>query len=298
MTRRWRVDDQRSGPGGREGPEYLAWLRESPQGDYLLLIGASTFRLLYGTSGASDLRLARSTGHQCEVGAIVEQSNVDQALPAPAGEPGSVGIAEIRAVNIVYRVRDGHFHGTAIDKRPVRGPVDVTWSGMAGDRQLGSSHGGVDKAVYAYSDEDADWWADELSREIPSGLFGENLRTHGLATSGAVIGEQWSAGTAVFEVRMPRTPCENLALRMGIEKFHIRFNNTGRVGALLRVLQPGVVCAGDIVSVVDRPDHGVRVADLATGPDAVQMQRLLDAGIPLAKNVRAKAERIVRRAGP
>ena len=65
--------------------------------------------------------------------------------------------------------------------------------GMAGDRQLGSSHGGKDKAVYAYSDEDADWWADELSREIPSGLFGENLRTHGLATSGAVIGEQWSA---------------------------------------------------------------------------------------------------------
>jgi MOSC domain-containing protein YiiM len=207
-----------------------------------------------------------------------------------------VGIAEIRAVNVVYRVRDGYFHDTAIDKRPVDGPVDVTWLGMAGDQQLGSSHGGVDKAVYAYSDEDADWWADELGREIPPGLFGENLRTHGLASSGAVIGEQWSAGTAVFEVRMPRTPCENLSLRIGIEGFHLRFNNTGRVGALLRVLQPGVVRAGDIVSVIDRPDHGVRVADLATGPDEVLMQRLLDSGIPLAKNVRAEAQRIVRRA--
>jgi hypothetical protein len=50
------------------------------------------------------------------------------------------------------------------------------------------------------------------------------------------------------------------------------------------------------VTVVERPDHGVRVADLATGPDAVQMQRLLDSGIPLANNVRAKASRIVRRA--
>ena len=213
------------------------------------------------------------------------------------GEHGQVGSAEIRAVNVVYRVRDGYFHDTAIDKRPVAGPVDVTWLGLAGDRQLDSSHGGLDKAVYAYSDEDADWWADELGREIPPGLFGENLRMHGLATSGAVIGERWSAGTALFEVRMPRTPCENLSLRMGLERFHIRFNDTGRVGALLRVLQPGVVRAGDTVTVVDRPGHGVRVANLAMGPDAVQMQRLLDSGTPLARNVRAKAQRIVRRAG-
>ena len=205
--------------------------------------------------------------------------------------------AEIRTVNLVYRVHPGYFHDTAIDKRPVDGPVEVNRLGLVGDRQLGSSHGGVDRAVYAYSDEDAEWWADEVDQEIPPGLFGENLRTHGVATSGAVIGERWSAGTALFEVRMPRTPCENLSLRMGIEGFHIRFNNTGRVGALLRVLQPGVVHAGDTVTVVDRPGHEVRVADLATGPDAAQMQRLLDSGIPLAKSVRAKACRITRRAG-
>lgn len=208
-----------------------------------------------------------------------------------------MGTAEIRTVNVVYQVRPGYFHDTAIDKRPVDGPVEVTCLGLVGDRQIDSSHGGVDKAVYAYSDEDAEWWADELGREIPPGLFGENLRTHGLATCDALIGERWSAGTALLEVRMPRTPCENLSLRMGLERFHIRFNNTGRVGALLRVLEPGVVRAGDMVTVVFRPSHGVRVADLATGPDADQMQRLLDSGIPLAKNVRAKAHRIVRPAG-
>lgn len=222
---------------------------------------------------------------------------MDQAWPAPPGQHGGMGHAEISAVNVVYRVRPGYFHDTAIDKRPVDGPVDVTWLGLAGDRQLGRSHGGVDKAVYAYCDEDAEWWADQLGREIPPGLFGENLRIHGLAASDAVLGERWSAGTALFEVRMPRTPCENLSLRMGLDRFHIRFNDSGRVGALLRVLQPGVVRAGDVVTVVDRPGHGVRVADLATGPDAAQMQRLLDSGIPLARSVRAKAQRIVRRAG-
>jgi hypothetical protein len=55
------------------------------------------------------------------------------------------------------------------------------------------------------------------------------------------------------------------------------------------------VCAGDPITVVDRPDHGVRVRDLATGLDATGMRRLLDSGIPLATTVRAKAHRIVGR---
>jgi dihydrofolate reductase len=33
---------------GLEGPEYLAWLGESPEGDYLVLMGATTYRLMYG----------------------------------------------------------------------------------------------------------------------------------------------------------------------------------------------------------------------------------------------------------
>jgi dihydrofolate reductase len=33
---------------GLEGPEYLAWLGDSPEGDYLLLMGANTYRLMHG----------------------------------------------------------------------------------------------------------------------------------------------------------------------------------------------------------------------------------------------------------
>jgi MOSC domain-containing protein YiiM len=69
-------------------------------------------------------------------------------------------------------------------------------------------------------------------------------------------------------------------MRVGIDNFHIRFNASGRVGALLKVHEPGLVCAGDPITVVDRPDHGVRVGDLATGPDATGMRRLLDSRIP------------------
>ena len=33
---------------GLEGPEYLGWLGESPEQDYLLLMGATTYRTMYG----------------------------------------------------------------------------------------------------------------------------------------------------------------------------------------------------------------------------------------------------------
>ncbi len=201
---------------------------------------------------------------------------------------------KLTAVNVLHRTRPGAYGRTGIDKRPVSGPVVVTETGLAGDRQLNRWHGGPDKAVYAYADEDADWWAAELDRTVPPGLFGENLRLVGVDVSNAEIGERWQIGDVLLEVTMPRTPCENLSLRMGIEKFHVRFNASGRVGAMLRVLHPGTVASGDPI-VVTAPGHRVTVADLATGPDAEQMQRLLDSGVPLTKSVRAKARRVVRR---
>jgi dihydrofolate reductase len=33
---------------GLEGPEYLSWLGDSPEGDYLLLMGANTYRIMHG----------------------------------------------------------------------------------------------------------------------------------------------------------------------------------------------------------------------------------------------------------
>jgi MOSC domain-containing protein YiiM len=46
-----------------------------------------------------------------------------------------------------------------------------------------------------------------------------------------------------------------------------RFFAAGRPGAYLAVEQPAAVSAGDAVTVLDRPSHGVTVADLlaATG---------------------------------
>ena len=206
--------------------------------------------------------------------------------------------AIVRTVNVVHALRDGYFHRTAIDKRPVAGAVHVGTLGLDNDQQIDKAHGGADRAVYVYADEDAAWWAERLGRDIPPGLFGENLRTRGLDVTGARVGEQWAVGDdLVLEVRRIRTPCQNLAMRMGIEEFHLEFLRSGRVGAMCRVLAEGEVRAGDPVRRVVRPKHRVTIGRLArdtTTPE--QMQELLDSGIPLAPGVRTKATRVAGQA--
>ena len=84
---------------------------------------------------------------------------------------------------------------TAIDKRPVDGRVKVRPLGLRADVQADRKHhGGLTKALYAYAQEDAEFWAAELGRPVPAGLFGENLRTSGLDVNGAEIGERWRIG--------------------------------------------------------------------------------------------------------
>ena len=147
---------------------------------------------------------------------------------------------------------------TGIDKRPVTGRVAVHPLGLDGDVQVNRRHhGGEGQALYAYGQEDADFWAAELSRDLPAGRFGENLRTRGVDVTGAVLGERWRVGTSLLEVTAPRTPCANFARFWGIPDLVKRFTAYGATGAYLRVLGPGDVAAGDAVEIVFRPDHGI-----------------------------------------
>lgn len=88
--------------------------------------------------------------------------------------------------------RSGRPAETAIWKNQVTGPVAATGVNLAGDDQADrSAHGGYDKAVYAYADEDRQWWEQELDRSIDLAGFGETSqrkasmsRTPSLANGG------------------------------------------------------------------------------------------------------------------
>jgi MOSC domain-containing protein YiiM len=149
---------------------------------------------------------------------------------------------------------------TGIDKKPVDGRVAVHPLGLEGDVQVNRRHhGGEGQAVYAYAQEDADFWAAELGRGLPPGRFGENLRTSGLDLTGALLGERWRIGTALFEVTAWRTPCANFARFWDVPDLVKRFAAHGATGAYLRVLETGEIGTGDAVDIVSRPDHGITV---------------------------------------
>ncbi|PTR28842.1 MOSC domain-containing protein YiiM [Rhodococcus sp. OK519] len=185
---------------------------------------------------------------------------------------------------------------TAIDKRPVAGPVCVETGGLAGDHVCDTKfHGGRDKAVYAYSAEEAARWRVELGRELPPGWFGENLRVTGVPTTDAVIGTRWRVGTTELEVTEPRVPCGTFAHWADEPQWVRRFTDRADVGAYLRVLVPGHLQSGDPIDVVSVPAHGVTIRDLFVGDEPAKLEALLADQPDLADGAETRARKFLDR---
>ena len=179
--------------------------------------------------------------------------------PVAASVVLSVNVGAVREVESRGRVVR-----TGIWKTPVDGPVLVRGVNLAGDDQADRSvHGGPDKAVYAYAVEDYAYWGEREVFPVHAGVFGENLTVQGLDLGRCVIGERWQVGTVVLEVAQPRLPCFKLGIRVGDTTFLKRFQAAIRPGAYLRIIEEGVLTAGDGVRVLTRPDHGVTIALMA-----------------------------------
>jgi len=189
---------------------------------------------------------------------------------------------------------------TAIDKRPQQGRVVVGELGLQGDRVCDTkNHGGPDLALYAYAREDSDWWAGQLEREIPSGLFGENLSTEGLDITNALIGETWRFGdgpdAVEVMVRAPRIPCVTFQYRMQLPGWVKRFHQEGRPGAYLKVLKTGTIAAGDPITILSRPQHDVTIGVMFAAQDAAKMQTLLDSDTDIMEELKTTAHRVAAR---
>jgi MOSC domain-containing protein YiiM len=182
---------------------------------------------------------------------------------------------------------------TGIGKRPVKGPVPVTTDGLPGDAILAvKHHGGPDQAIYAYSADDYDWWAQKTGKEFYPGLFGENLTIRDMPTD-MCVGDRLLIGEVVLEATAPRIPCDTFATRMQDPGFGLQFRDAERPGIYFRVLNEGEIEAGDPVTFVASADHDVTILDLfrfkyRRQHDPAELQRLLQA--PIAERMRAEIE--------
>ena len=147
---------------------------------------------------------------------------------------------------------------TAIDKRPVDGPVARARPRARG-RQVADTrhHGGIYQAVYAYAREDLQLGRSDLGRDRAPGQFGENLTTEGIDLNALRAGREWRIGTARLRVVAVRIPCRTFQGWLGANGFDDRAGSSGSPrGAPRRV--PGGGRGG--VARGGRPDRVVEHA--------------------------------------
>jgi len=179
----------------------------------------------------------------------------------------------VLSVNLARVRPNPHKRGvaqTGIEKVPTTEPVfvrapgtrrDGMCGGLAGDTVCDRrNHGGDTQAVYAYARQDLDHWEAVLGRSLPDGVFGENLTTTGLDVNGAVIGERWRIGEELeLAVTVPRIPCGTFRGWIAESGWLRMFARAALPGTYLSVVSPGLVRAGDRITVVHRPAHGVTI---------------------------------------
>jgi MOSC domain-containing protein YiiM len=126
------------------------------------------------------------------------------------------------------------------------------------------------------------YWEAELGRDrLPYGQFGENLTIEGIDEATALVGDVLRIGSAMLQVTQPRLPCYKLGIRMGAgPTFPKRFQRSGRVGFYLRVLTEGELAAGDGITLFERGQCSLSIAEflqiyVAKRPSRDAIQRVL-----------------------
>ncbi len=157
-------------------------------------------------------------------------------------------------------IRLGKHHSlSGIDKKPVPERVQVGILGLEGDHILSKKHhGGPDQAVYLYTLEDYDAFAEQLGDVPLPGSFGENLTISGLESAPVRIGTRLTIGegegAVVLEITAPRIPCATFAAHMGDAGFVKVFRQMRRPGLYARVLHTGTVGTGDSIEMQHAPE--------------------------------------------
>jgi len=176
-------------------------------------------------------------------------------------------VGEVLSLN-VGGPRDIEWEGTivrtAIWKDPVEGPRLARKINIAGDDQADRvGHGGEHRAVFVYQIESYHYWEKQLKRkDFVYGQFGENLTVTGLADDAVCVGDHYRIGDALFEVTQPRVTCFRLAIRLNEPAMPSLAVAHHRPGFYFRVLEEGLIQAGNKIVLVKVGPQQLTVADV------------------------------------
>ena len=113
------------------------------------------------------------------------------------------------------------------------------------------------KAVYGYAHVNYAAWLKAFPQHasllVPGGL-GENLTLEGCDERTAHVGDIVRIGSVVLQITEPRQPCFKFALRFDDAAMARAMIQNGLCGWYYRVLEPGTLAAGEVVSLLERPN--------------------------------------------
>jgi MOSC domain-containing protein YiiM len=128
----------------------------------------------------------------------------------------------------------------------------VTAEGLAGDGHRAPMHGGVARAVCLFAAERIETLAAE-GHPLAPGAVGENITTRGIDWDRVAPGVRLRLGEVMVEITSYTRPCKTIR-HCFVDGFfnrilQERFPGWSRTYA--RVVQPGVVRAGDVAELIE-----------------------------------------------
>jgi len=171
----------------------------------------------------------------------------------------SVNIGKKKSIN--YK---GKTIETGIFKLPVNDAIVLGLEDVENDAVIDRKyHGGVDQAVYAYSENHYDYWK-ELYPDLDwnYGMFGENLTISNLEETEIHVGDTYKLGEVIIEVTKPREPCMKLGLVFGTQKILKQFWNSTKSGIYFKVLEMGKVTVKDKMVLLKKNEDAPTIADV------------------------------------
>ncbi|TDQ22001.1 MOSC domain-containing protein [Tenacibaculum caenipelagi] len=153
---------------------------------------------------------------------------------------------------------------TGIFKFPVTTPIFLDVEKVKDDAICDRKyHGGIDQAVYAYSEKHYNYWK-ELYPDLDwqYGMFGENLTIGNLDESLLHVGDTFEVGEVIIEVTKPRQPCMKLGVRFNDMKIVKQFWQQDFPGVYFKILQTGFVNVGDELKIIKSCRHNPTISEV------------------------------------
>jgi len=171
----------------------------------------------------------------------------------------SVNLGELKVINYKGKIVE-----TGIFKYPVNQPVFLGTEVVKNDAVIDRKHhGGIEKAVYGYSQNHYEYWKELYPNlDWDYGMLGENLTISNLEETEIFVGNTYKLGEVLLEVTKPREPCYKLGIRFGTQEIVKQFWNSTKCGVYFKVLQTGNVNIGDELILVNKVENSPTIAEV------------------------------------